>query len=204
MERRFGDKTDKIELHIEGSSPNYLNSDFNFIQFRFLCDYRFTTFFNRRPDCNYLRARIEAVTYSGTVPLQRFIVIDGSIFSYSPFGVFKTLMNKPFEGEKKFVVFWEYNFKSIPFEILDLKYFARNKYEFVVHGATGRTWMEAEKLDKINEFYEPSYVDNLHHEVGVSIIMKYKFFSVRLDGTRHLKNRHNYIGFSLNLIGMSF
>jgi len=155
MEKTFGDKTDKIELQIEHSSPKYLNSDFNFTQFRFLCDYRLTTFFKRRPDHHYLRARIEASTYRGALPLQRFFIIDGSIFSYSPFGIFKRLINKPLEGEKTFGLFWEHNFKSIPFEILGLKYFVRNKYEFIVHGASGRTWIRDERLNKINQMYKP-------------------------------------------------
>ena len=204
MEKTFGDKTDKIELQIEHSSPKYLNSDFDFTQFRIMCDYKLTTFFRRRPDYNYLRARIEASTYQGTLPLQRFSVIDGSIFSYSPFGIFKTLINKPLEGEKKCGIFWEHNFKSIPFEILGLKYFARNKYEFIVHGASGRTWIGDERLKKINKIYKLSYRDEFHHELGISVMMKFKFFSVRLDGTRNLNNDKNYIGFSLNLIGMSF
>ncbi len=204
MEKTFGDKTDKIELQTEHSSPKYLNSDFNFTQLKILCDYRLITFFKRRPDYNYLRTRIEASTYRGTLPLQRFSVIDGSIFSYSPFGIFKTLINKPLEGEKKFGIFWEHNFKSIPFEILGLKYFARNKYEFIIHGASGRTWIEQERLNKINKIYKPSYRDEFHHELGVSVMMKFKFFSIRLDGTRNLNNDKNYIGFSLNLIGMSF
>jgi len=204
MEKTFGDKTDKIELQIEHSSPKYLDSDFDFTQFRFLWDYRFTTFFKRRPDHNYLRTRIETCTYTGTLPLQRFSAIDGSIFSYSHFGIFKTLINKPQEGEKKFGIFWEHNFKSIPFEILGLKYFARNKYEFIVHGASGRTWIGDERLNKINKIYKFSYRDEFHHELGISVMMKFKFFSARLDGTRNLNNDKNYIGFSLNLIGMSF
>ena len=204
MEKTFGDKTDKIELQIEHSSAKYLNSDFDFTQASFLYDYRLTTFFKRRPDHNYLRARIEASTYQGDLPLQRFSAIDGSIFSYSPFGIFKTLINKPLEGEKKFGIFWEHNFKSIPFEILGLKYFARNKYEFIVHGASGRTWIADERLNKINQIYKPSYIDEFHNEMGLSLMLKFVFCSVRLDATRNLNNDQNYIGFSLNLIGMSF
>jgi len=204
MEKTFGAETDKIELQIEYSSPQYLNSDFDFIEFELLGDYRLNTFLKRRPDCNYFRVRIEASTYSGTLPLQRFSAIDGNIFSYSPFGIFKTLINKPLEGEKKIGIFWEHNFKSIPFEILGLNYFARNKYEFIVHGASGRTWISNERLNKFIQFYQPSFKNEFHHELGLSVMLKFKFFALRLDGTRNLNNDKNYIGFSFNLIGMSF
>jgi hypothetical protein len=204
MEKAFGDKTDKIEFQIEHSSPKFLNSDFDFTLVKFIFDYRLKTFFKRRPDYNYLRTRIETSTCTGSLPLQRYSIIDGSIFSYSPFGIFKTLVNKPLEGEKKFVVFWEYNFKSIPFEILGLRYFTRNKYEFILHGAFGRTWLDKDR-EYFNTYqYTPSYKDEFHHEMGLSIILKYKFLSVRLDGTYNLLNMNNYVGFSLNLIGMSF
>ncbi len=204
MEKIFGDRTDKIELQIEHSSPKYLNSDFDFTQCNFLCDYRLTTFFKRRSDHNYLRVRIEASTYTGSMPLQRFSIIDGSIFSYSSFGIFKTLINKPLEGEKKIGIFWEHNFKSIPFEIVGLKYFSRNKYEFIVQGASGRTWINEERLDRIKQNYAPSYKNEFHHELGISLVMKFKFLSVRFDGTQNLINNNNYFGFNLNLIGMSF
>ena len=204
MEKTFGDKTDKIELQIEHSSSKYLKSDFDFTRFRLLADYRLTTFFQRRPDGNYLRARIEASTCRGTLPLQRFSVIDGSIFSYSPFGIFKTLANRPLEGEKTFSVFWEHNFKSIPFEMLGLRYFARNKYEFLIHGAAGRTWINKNRLQKQRKNYQPFYEDEFRNELGISFVLKFIFLSIRLDGTRNLNNDNDYLGFSLNLIGMSF
>lgn len=204
MEKMFGNETNKIELQIEHSSPQYLNSDFHFTRFKFFGDYRLTTFFPRRPDYNYLRIRVEAATHTGSLPLQRFSIIDGSILSYSSFGIFKTLINKPLEGEKKLGIFWEHNFTSIPFEILGLKYFSKNKYEFIVHGASGRTWINADRLNNIKQNYSPHYKNELHHELGISLVIKYKFLSVRLDGTRNLSNNNNYIGFSLNLIAMSF
>ena len=204
MERILGDKTDKIALQVEHSSAKYLKSDFSFTLYKFLFDYRLHTFFKRRPDYNYLRTRIEASVYTGTLPLQRFSIIDGSIFSYCPFGIFRTLLNKPLEGEKKFGLSWEYNFRSIPFEILGLNYFVRNKYEFIVFGALGRTWINKSRLQSISQNYKPAYKNELHNELGISLILKFKFAAIRLNAARNLENRKNYLGFSLNLIGMAF
>ena len=196
--------TNKIELEIEHSSTKYLKSDFDFTQYKFAFDYTLKTFFKRRPDYNYLRTRIEATTYTGDLPLQRFSIIDGSLLSYSPFGIFKTFYNKPLEGEKKFAFFYEHNFKSIPFEMLGLKYFARNKYELILHCASGRTWIDQDRLNNIKNTYKPIYKNEFQNEVGIGIMMKFQFFSVRLDATRNLNIQKNYTGFSLNLIGMSF
>ena len=196
--------TNKVALEIEHASSKYLNSDFDFTQYRFTFDYTLKTFLKRRPDYNFLRTRVEATTNVGELPLQRLSIIDGSLLSYSPFGVFKSLINRPLEGEKKFAFFWEHNFKSVPFEMLGLKYFARNKYEVILHGASGRTWIEKNRLNKIKEIYKPLYKDIFHNELGIGLMMKFQFFLVRLDVTRNLNNQRNYIGFSLNLIGMSF
>jgi len=194
----------KFEISIEHSSSDYLNSSFDFTRYNFELSYTLKTFFKRRPDYNYLRTKILSSTFSGDLPLQKFTIIDGSIYSYAPFGIFKTLRDKPLEGEKRLALFWEYNFKSIPFELLGLKYFAKNKYEFLIHGASGRTWIGKERLQELNKFYQPFYSDNTHNEVGASLKFKYKFITVIMDATHNLNSDRTYLGFSLNLIGMSF
>ena len=112
--------------------------------------------------------------------------------------------NRPLEGEKIFAFFWEHNFQSIPFEILGLKYFSRNKYEFIVHGASGRSWIDVKRLQQMENGYALSYRDEFHHELGIGIVMKYKFISCRLDAMRNLTNHNTCFGFSMSLIGMSF
>ena len=88
--------------------------------------------------------------------------------------------------------------------MLGLKYFARNKYELILHGASGRTWIDQDRLNNIKNTYKPIYKNEFQNEVGIGIMMKFQFFSVRLDATRNLNIQKNYTGFSLNLIGMSF
>ena len=193
----------KVAFQIEHSSKT-LGSDFDFTRFTLMYDYVLKTFFRRRSDWNCLRTVVEASTSTGELPLQRFSIVDGSLLSYAPFGIFKTLVNKPLEGEKKLAFFWEYNFKSIPFELLRLKYFSRAKWEFLVHGALGRTWIDESRLQRIRKRFQPVYVDEFHHELGLSLRMKFTFIAVRLDLTRNLNTDRDYFGFSLNLIGMAF
>ena len=205
IERMIGlTSRNQISLEIEHSSSNFFDSDFDFTKYTFLLDYTLNILLRRRPDPGYLRARFEASTFTGNLPLQRHSIIDGSLFSYSPFGIFKSLKNRPLEGEKKLALFWEYNFRSIPFEILGLKYFKKNKYEWIIHGASGRTWIEKNKPQNISQMYIPSYVDEYHHELGVSIRMKFRFIAVRLDGTQNMNNNAKYFGFSLHLIALTF
>lgn len=205
-EAKLGDlpSYNRINFQIEHNSPNLLGSDFDFTQFNLLADYTLNTFFKRRPDPNYLRAQIAVSTYRGDLPLQRFSIIDGNLYTYAPFGIFKTLVNKPLEGEKKAALFWEYNFKSIPFEVLGLSYFARNKYDFLIHGAGGRTWIDKSRLRKMKQHYQPLYKDDLHKELGLAFKIKYKFVSIRLDVTRNLETQNDYFGFTAKLIGLSF
>ena len=193
----------KVSFQIEHASKN-LGSDFHFTRYTFMYDYALKTFFRRRSDWNCLRTRVEASTHTGEIPLQRFSIIDGSLFSYTLFGIFKTRVKKPLEGEKKLAFFWEYNFKSIPFELLRLKYFTRAKWEFLVHGALGRTWIDESQLQSIRNSFHPNYLDQWHHELGLSLRMKFTFMALRLDVTRNLNTNRDYLGFSLNLIGMEF
>ncbi|MBU0474078.1 MAG: DUF5686 and carboxypeptidase regulatory-like domain-containing protein [Bacteroidetes bacterium] len=196
--------TDKIEFQVEHSSSKILNSDFDFTQFKLIADYTFNTFFQRRPDCNFLRVRAEASTFIGELPMQRFEIIDGSIFGYSPFAIFRSLRNKPLEGERKLALFWEYNFQSIPFELMGLTYFAQNKYEVILHGTSGRTWINANKLKIVTQNYSPVYIDEFANELGLSLRLKYTFVAVKLDITQNLSDNNTYFGFSVNLLSLSF
>ena len=198
------DWSDKIQLQIEHSSSSFLNSSFDFTLYRAILDYKWDTFFQRRPDCNYLRTRVEASTFTGDLPLQRFSIIDGRIYSYSLFGNFKTIVNKPLEGQKKLAFFWEYNFRSIPFEIVGLEYLSNNKYELLIHGASGRTWIDGNKLTQIQKNYNLNYLNDYQHEMGIAIKFKYRFIALRIDATRNLSNHRNYLGFSFNLLSLSF
>lgn len=147
--------------------------------------------------------RIAGSTFTGDLPLQRFSAIDGAFMGYSPLGAFKTLYNQPAAGEKMLALFAEYNFTSIPFEMLGLDYCAQNKYEFSLHGAIGRTWLRESALQRLSGYYNPVYYTDYRKELGFSVNLKFKFMGVKLYATRCLDTGNDYLGFTFNLISFS-
>ncbi|MBN1424411.1 carboxypeptidase-like regulatory domain-containing protein [Candidatus Fermentibacteria bacterium] len=156
-----------VKFQVEHSSPEILASEFDFTRYHLQVDWRLPTFLTRRPLPQVLDVRIIAGTTRGTLPLQRFGALDTSFGIVSPFGSFKTLRAKPLEGEDYFGVFWEYNLRTVPFEILGLRSLVRNNISLVLTGASGRTWICEERLASMA--YLPSYKDEFHHELGVSV-----------------------------------
>jgi hypothetical protein len=205
-EARLGDLSsyNRINLKIEHSSSKYFGSDFDFTQVSLMADYTLKTFFRRRPDANYARMRVDISSYTGELPLQKYCIIDANLFSYAPFGIFKTRNNIPLQGDKKAALFWEYNTRSIPFEILGLSVLSRNKYEFLVHGASGRTWIDHPEPKQSAHYFNHFYEDNMHNELGMGLKIKYKFISLRLDLTRDMRSGMDYFGFTAKLIGLTF
>ena len=126
------------------------------------------------------------------------------MLSYATFGVFRSLRNHPLEGGKKAALFAEYNFRSVPFELVGLHYFSRNKYELILHAAVGRTWITRCGLNALREVYTPFYQDELIGEIGLSLRLKYHFAALRLDISRNINDENFFFGFSLNLIALSF
>lgn len=184
--------------------PEWIRDDFDFARIEAMFDVTLSTFFRRRQYPNHLRVRAEGGAYRGSLPLQRFSAIDGLFFSYAPFGVFKTSINRALEGEKKLGIFWEHNFKSVPFEMLGLKFTADQQWEFLIHGAHGRTWIDTNRLQELQNATSIGYWNRFHHELGISLRMKYYFMALRLDVTHNLDNQKYVFSFNLNLIGMTF
>ena len=52
-------------------------------------------------------------------------ILDASVGPLSPFGTFRSIHNRPYEGDRYLGLFWEHNFKAIPFEFLGLWGLAR-------------------------------------------------------------------------------
>lgn len=156
----------RVKFTIEHSSPSILDSDFSFTNYRFLIDWRFTTFLKRRLIPNALDMHLTAGSFTGDLPVQRFGIIDGTISYLNPFGVFRTLRNHPLEGEKYCAVFWEHNFRTVPFELIGLEKLARRGMGIIVHGAAGRTWLSKKRLNDIE--YRPYYYNGIHQEIGIS------------------------------------
>lgn len=179
-------------LSIEHSSKDIFSSDFSFTRYELIVDWRIHTLFKRRFLPNAIDIRIVAGTYSGELALQKFGALDVSLGSFNSFGAFKSLRSQPYEGEKYFGIFWEHNFRTVPFEILGITPVARSGVELILHGASGRTWINDERLKKMS--YLPNYLDSFHSEIGLSLNKLFKIF--RIDFTYRLDNKELYFNIS--------
>ncbi|MYB59105.1 MAG: carboxypeptidase-like regulatory domain-containing protein [Gemmatimonadetes bacterium] len=169
----------KIALEVEHSRSGF-GSDFT--QVRVLLDWRIETMFKRRLLPNVLDVRVVGSAFTGTLPRQCFEILDlGVLLSrVSIFGGFRTRVDRPYEGEKVLGMFWEHNFRTVPFELIGWRWAAERNIGLIVHGGHGRTWFgDLTLLD-----YAPQYTDGFHHELGVSINGLFNLF--RLDFTKRL------------------
>jgi len=182
-----------IELKVEHSSSKLLNSDFNFTIYRMNLDWRINTFLRRRLLPNALDIRISLAKSYGTPPVQKFSGIDGTLVFFSPYGTFRTLAGRHYSGEDVAALFWEHNFRTVPFEILGLDYLAKKGVSVIIHGAHGRTWIDNKQKSALSPMLD--FSDRTHHETGISI--NNLFGILRIDGTWRLDRPGFYIGIGL-------
>lgn len=174
---RFGDAFNPLqvfgqrraEVTIEHSSDG-LSSDYDFTIYRLSADWRVETFFQRRFLPNVLDVRVMAGTATGDVPLQRLALVDASMGAYSPFGVLKTLRGQPYQGDEHAGLFWEHNFRTVPFEAAGLDGLAERSWNLIIFGGHARTWADLPEGSPTQDIAFPILIpDQWHHEVGVSL-----------------------------------
>ena len=170
----------RVEARVEHGS-GALGGDFSFTRLRLALDGHFKTFLKRRSVPNALDLRLAAGYSLGGLPPQRFGALEAGMGFFSPFGTFRTVRGHPFEGERYAALYWEHNFRSTPFELLGLWHWAMRGTGLAVHGASGRTWIDPERLAGLG--YVPRYRDGFRHEAGISLIL---YNLLRLDFTRRL------------------
>lgn len=181
----------RVAVGVEHSSAG-LGSDFSFTRLRLALDGHFKTFLKRRITPNALDVRLVAGYSIGDVPVQRFGSLEASMGFFSPFGAFRTVRGHPLEGQHYAALYWEHNFKTTPFELLGLWDWAMRGAGLVVHGASGRTWINPEQRAELG--YDPRYEESFRHEVGVSLML---YHLLRLDFTRRLDQPGWSVGLSL-------
>ena len=181
------------EFKIEHSSPDIFKSDFSFTRYLITLNWRIKTFLKRRLLSNTLDLRFTGGTSGGKLPIQRFLALDGCMMRLAPFGVFRSLKNHPLEGEHYGALFWEHNFRTVPFELLGLRWVAKKGIGVILHGAAGRTWISDNRLKQLN--YMPFYNDGFINEIGLSL--NGLFGLLRIDATKRLDKRGYEIGFGI-------
>jgi len=172
----------RLVAEVEHSASGLFDSDFSFTRYALTLDWRFETFFQRRLIPNALDLRLVAATFDGTLPPQRFSIVDASGSFYKPFGALRTLEDRPYEGDRTLALYWEHNFRTVPFEILGLTGLARRGINVIVHGAHGRTWLSRHNRRALA--FDPRVPSRFHHEVGFSISGLFSLF--RADFTWRL------------------
>jgi hypothetical protein len=157
----------KIQLSIEHAT-DVLGSDFKFTRYTGFVSWSFPTFYQRRFLSNTLDFNIKGGTYSGDLPPQKWGIIDGTIGSTAPYGVMKTIRNRPYQGQQYLAINAEHNFRTIPFELLGLRPLVTNNIGFIVFGGATQTWVNDSSL--INQpGYTTKVTNNIHWEVGASL-----------------------------------
>ena len=175
----FGQR--KLTVEVEHSQTGW-GSDFSFTQLKMVLDWRLETFFKRRLMPNVLDIRVVGSAFTGHLPRQRYVILDTGLGSLSTFGAFRSRLDLPYEGEKHLGVFWEHNFRTVPFEWIGWQWAVRRNLGILIHGAHGRTWISSAALAGLAD--SPTYQNSFHHEAGASI--NGLFDLLRVNVTRRL------------------
>jgi hypothetical protein len=180
-----------VTVGVEWTGEGLLGGDFTFARADLELVWRVNTFLRRRFLPNALDVRLSGATSTGTLPLQRFSTLDGSLGPLTPFGAFRTRQEAPYYGEHHLAAFWEHNFRTVPFELLGMRRVTRSGLSLIVHGAHGQTWIAAER--HINDV--PGFIGSTHHELGASL--SGIFGVIRVDVTRRLDRPGTSLGIGL-------
>jgi len=185
--------TFSLEKGIDG-----LGGDFDFFQAKGLLDWRFNTLAQRRFIPATLDVRLMAGMSDGTIPFQRYAILDGNFGTFTPFGSFRTLNHKVYEGTHYAAAFWEHSFRTLPFELLGMRWVAEQGWNFIVHGAHGQTWIHGET--RVSELQVPiatRLTEGVHNELGVSL--SGIFGLLRIDYTRRLTGDAIDTGYTIGI-----
>jgi len=187
----------RVRASVEHSAPGLAASDFDFTRVEVVADARIETFFQRRLLPNTLDLRLDAGASLGTLPLQRFGVIEASPLPYTPFGALRTLDDRPYQGEHHVALFWEHNFRTVPFELIGWGAPVDQDIELIVHGGHGRTWIGDDAAERLRQRgVALRRADALHHELGLSVNGLLED-TLRLDLTKRLDASGFSVGVSV-------
>ncbi|MDZ7755658.1 DUF5686 and carboxypeptidase-like regulatory domain-containing protein [Rhodohalobacter sp.] len=189
QDRNFGFAGSRqIKMTAEMSRPEF-GSDFDYSSIRMSVDWNFETFYRRRFFANTLDIHLSGGIVESSAPIQKLGVVDGSLSRFTPFSVLKTRAFLPYVGNKYGVISVEHNFRTIPFELLDLNYFVDNGWGIILFGGAG----SAELND--NSSFLMMDTDGIHTEAGISL--NGIFGILRLDFAKRLDSPGHFIGFSV-------
>ncbi len=183
----------RASLIIENSQPSLLRSDYDFAKYSLSIDLRINTFLVRRLLPNTLDIHVTMGYSSGKLPLQRYGSVDGSFEVFTPYAVLKSRRSRPYEGERYLGLYWEHNFRTVPFELINFDFLIEKGIGIIVYGAHGRSWISEQTLSELT--FEPAYTTQMHNETGISVNNIFNLF--RFDTTYRWDTKGIYVGISL-------
>jgi len=183
----------RASLSIETSDPSLFSSDYSFTKYILNLDWQIITFLSRRLLPNVLDIHLSGGLSTGELPLQRFGIVDGSFQMVSPYAALRSRKQRPYEGEQYFAFYWEHNFRTVPFELINFSFAVDRGIGVIIYGAHGRSWISDKRLSNLS--FEPAYTDHFHNEIGISI--NNLFSLLRIDTSYRLDNQLLYFGVSM-------
>lgn len=183
----------RVSISIEKSDPSLISSDFSFTKYDLSFDWRIKTFLTRRFLPNVFDFHISAGYSTGSLPLQKYGIVDGSFDYFTSFGTLKSRRPRPYEGEQYFAMYWEHNFRTVPFELINFNFLVDKGIGIIVFGAHGRSWISDDTLAQLS--FRPAYTNKFHHEFGLSV--NSIFSLLRVDTSYRIDSKAFYVGLSM-------
>ncbi len=178
-------------------SGEELGSDFNYTRFTGNISWSFQTFFQRRLFPNTLHLWLQAGTFTGRLPYQKFGIIDVAEGAISPFGVLRTVRFRPYEGAKYVALHAEHNFRTVPFEILNLDWLVEHNIGLIAFGSIAKTYISGQRRAQIisRTGYIPFTTNGIHAEAGLSLTGILTLF--RVDFAYRIDDPGLFVGIAL-------
>ncbi|GMQ81770.1 MAG: DUF5686 and carboxypeptidase-like regulatory domain-containing protein [Rhodothermia bacterium] len=174
----LGTETAGLSIDIERAIPMLLQSDFDFTRVYGTLTLKTPTFFRNRDRPNMLRVTAIGATYSGSLPVQRSTLLDGSAGFYSLSGSFRTISDRPIVGKRLAGIFWEHDFTTALLEGLGLWRLAQQGSGWVLFGAHGKVW----------ETSGQTAMSGVYHELGLGLTYPFRL-PFRVDVAARLNRR---------------
>ncbi|HLB00742.1 MAG TPA: DUF5686 family protein, partial [Bacteroidota bacterium] len=133
-----------LEFTVEHSSPEILNSAFDYTRVASTLTWSIPTFGRDLLFPPSLRVRIFSGKGFGTLPPQRTLSADARSGIIGPFGTLRAGALREIAGDAVVSITAEQNFRNLPFLLLDLPFLYENSVELIVHGALARAWRGGE------------------------------------------------------------
>lgn len=125
-------------------------------------DWQFETFYTRRLFSNTLDIRLEGGLLLGDQPVHQLFGSDTRLSYFTPFGVLRTQEPVPVMRDASATLFWEHNFRTIPFEAINFGYAVEKNWSLIIFGghrvAGEGAGMSSVRMPAVN-----------HHEAGISL-----------------------------------